>query len=111
MIGSNVIIYIALLGAVAFVVFTLVRTRTLPLLAELFELMLSLTAAQAGIALCIDVIQGTKSLGGYADQRFTIILGGVAVFWVALLTLVKLIKSVINRSKLPSAVPSETAVS
>lgn len=109
--GSNAIIYIALLGAMLFVIFTLACTRALPLLAEIFELMLSLTAAQAGIALCIDVIQGAKSLGGYSDQRFTIILGGVAVFWVALLTLIKLVKSVINRSKLPSAAPSETAVS
>jgi len=109
--GSNAIIYIALVGALFFVGFALLRTRALPLLAEIFELMLSLTAAQAGIALCIDVIQGTKSLGGYADQRFSIILGGVAVFWVALITLIKLMKGVINRSKLPSPVPSETAVS
>lgn len=111
MIGSNAIIYISLIGAVVFIGFTLLRTRSLPLLAELFEVMLSLTAAQAGVALCIDVIQGAKSLGGYSDQRFTIILGGVAVFWVALITIIKLVKSVLNRSKLPASAPSETAVS
>lgn len=63
--GSNTFIYVALVGAFAFVIFTLARTRTLPLLAELFELMLSLAAAQAGIALCADVIDGTKLKQGH----------------------------------------------
>lgn len=109
--GPNTFIYIALFGAAGFIAYTLTRTRSLPLLAEIFELMLSLTAAQAGVALCVDVIAGAKSLGGYADQRFTIILGGVAVFWVALITLIKLIKGVNTRAKLTTAAHSETAVS
>lgn len=72
--SSNAFIYIAIGGAVIFTVFSLIRARSLPLLAEVFEVMLSLTAAYSGVVLCADIVNGVKELGDYGDQRLTIVL-------------------------------------
>ena len=108
---SNAFIFVSLIGAAFFIAFHLYRTRSLPLLAELFELMLSVAAAQAGIALCVEIVDGAKSLGDYEGQRLIIILGGVAVFWVALITAIKLVKRVNHRAEFPATVQSETSAS
>lgn len=100
MFGTNTFIYIAILAGALFTLFNLYSLRKLPLLAELFSLMLSAAAACSGVELCISVLEGTKKLGDFQDQKLTIVLGSIAVFWVSLLTAVNLVKGVAARAAL-----------
>ena len=94
----NAFIYFGLAGGFLFTLFNLYALRSLPLLAELFSLMLSVTAAYSGVELSFAVLEGSKKLGDFQDQKLTIVLGAVAVFWVALLTVVNLVKGVSARA-------------
>lgn len=110
MIGPNTFIYIALVAGVLFTIYSLCLMRSLPLLAELFSLMLSAAAAYSGVELCYAVLEGSKRLGDFQDQKLTIVLGSVAVFWVALLTAINLVKGVAGRAEIQkkmSAVPQQ----
>ena len=101
MIGPNTFIYIALIAGVLFTIYSLCLMRSLPLLAELFSLMLSAAAAYSGVELCYAVLE---------DQKLTIVLGSVAVFWVALLTAINLVKGVAGRAEIQkkmSVVPQQ----
>ncbi len=104
-----IFIYVAVVGVLIFIVFSLVKARALPALAEMTELMLSLAAAGSGIALCRDIISGEKSLGAYADQTLTIWLGGFVVFWVSLLSVIKLVKGVLARARVKDSSQGATA--
>lgn len=98
MASPNAFIYWALLAGGVFTIFNLYSLRALPLLAELFSLMLSVAAAYSGIELCYAVLEGTKKLGDFQDQKLIIVLGSIAVFWVSLLTVVNLVKGVRTRA-------------
>lgn len=107
---SNIFIYVALLFAAAFTAFNIYTARRLPLLAELFSIMLSVAAAYSGIELCYAVLEGTRKLGDFQDQKLIIVLGSIAVFWVSLLTVVNLVKGVSDRAKLSTPGESEQMV-
>ena len=98
MLGSNAVIYVGLLGGAAFTFFSLYKIKTLPPLADIFSLMLSATAAYSGVELCVSVLEGAKKLGDFQDQKLTIVLGAVAVCWVALLTSISLVKGIMARA-------------
>ena len=100
MIGPNTFIYTGLASGAIFTAYNLFMLRSLPLLAELFSLMLAVTAAYSGIELCYLVLEGTKKLGDFQDQKLIIVLGSIAVFWVSLLTVVNLVKGVYARASL-----------
>lgn len=103
MLGPNAFIYFGLASGLVLVAFSLYWSRGLPLLAELFSLMLSVTAAYSGIELCYFVLEGSKKLGDFQDQKLIIVLGAVAVFWVALLTIINLVKGIVARGSLQEA--------
>lgn len=110
MIGPNAFIYVAILCGLLFTLYNLYLLKALPLLAELFSLMLSVAAAFSSIELCYAVLEGTKKLGDFQDQKLIIVLGSIAVFWVALLTVINLVKGVTARLRLqekPGAAPVE----
>ena len=94
MTAPNAPIYIALLAGVLFTLGSLFKSRSLPHLAEFMSVALSASAAYSAIVLCWEVLDGTKKLGDFQDQKLTIILGSVAVIWVALLTIVGLIQRI-----------------
>lgn len=93
----NAFIYFSLIGGFIFVLFSLLKAKRLPNLTDLFTVMLSLAAAYSGIDLCYLVLDGTKTLGGFSDQKLIIILGGIAVFWVSLLSIISSCKQVFER--------------
>ncbi len=98
--GPNTFIYGALIAGLLFILYSLYSARSLPLLAELFSLMLSTAAAYSGLELCYLVLEGSKQLGDFKDQKLIIVLGSLVVFWVALLTVMNLVKGVAARGKL-----------
>ena len=103
---SNAFIYVSLLAAVLFTIFSLCAAKALPLLAEVFSLMLSVAAAYSGVELCFAVLEGTKKLGDFQDQKLTIVLGSIAVFWVALLTVINLVKGIKGRASIQKHTPA-----
>lgn len=100
MLGPNTFIYAGLASGLLFTAYNLFSARALPLLAELFSLMLAVTAAYSGIELCYLVLEGTNKLGDFQNQKLIIVLGSIAVFWVSLLTVVNLVKGVDARASL-----------
>ena len=99
----NLFVYAALLLGVVFLIYSLYESKKLPLLTDLFAVMLSVAAAYSGIELCFLVLEGTKTLGDFEDQRLLIVLGGIAVFWVALLTVITMFKQVKIRAEFSDA--------
>jgi hypothetical protein len=94
MITPNAPIYIALLVGIVFTITSLFKSKSLPHLAEFMSVTLSAAAAYSAIVLCFEVLDGTKKLGDFQDQKLTIILGSVAVIWVALLTIIGLVQRI-----------------
>ena len=90
----NLFVYIALVVGAVFLLYSLYYSKRLPLLTDLFAVMLSVAAAYSGIDLCYLVLEGSKKLGDFENQKLVIILGGLAVFWVALLTIISAFKQV-----------------
>lgn len=91
---SNMFIYVALTLGVIFVIYALVSSSKLPNLADVFSVMLAVAAGYSGIDLCYLVLEGSKSLGDFQDQKLVIILGGISVFWVSLTTVINNVKEV-----------------
>lgn len=94
MIATNAPIYIALLAGLIFTCISLIRSKALPHLAEFMSVALSAAAAHGAVILSYEVLQGTKKLGDFQDQKLTIILGSVAVIWVAALTIIQLVQRI-----------------
>ncbi len=95
----NLFIYIALISGLLFVSYSLYQSKKLPVLTDLFTVMLSVAAAFSGIDLCYLVLEGSKVLGDFSDQKLVIVLGGVAVFWVSLLSIINSCKQIVLRQE------------
>ena len=89
---SNLFIYLALVSGFLFIVYSLIFQKRLPILTDIFSVMLSVAAGYSGIELCYLVLEGSKQLGDYSDQKLVIILGGISVFWVSFTTIINSIK-------------------
>lgn len=100
MTGPNSFIYLSLLAGLIFTIYSLIRIQSLPNLAEVVSLMLSVAAAHSGVALCFYVLEGSKSLGDFKDQKLIIVLGAIAVCWVSLVTCISLVKSLNGRASI-----------
>ncbi|NMR27441.1 hypothetical protein HH219_18185 [Pseudoalteromonas sp. NEC-BIFX-2020_015] len=90
----NLFIYVSLIFGVLFVCFSLYKSKKLPILTDIFMVILSVAAAFSGIDLCYLVLEGSKGLGDFTDQKLVIVLGGVAVFWVSLLSIINSCKQI-----------------
>ncbi|WP_085297592.1 hypothetical protein [Cognaticolwellia mytili] len=89
---SNMFIYVAITFAIIFIIYSLSVSKKLPILTDIFSIMLAAAAGYTGIELCYFVLEGTKALGDYEDQKLVIILGGISVFWVSLTTVLNSVK-------------------
>lgn len=96
---ANIFIYVALLLGLVFVVYAIAKTKKLPILTDVFSVMLSLAAGYSGFELCYFVLEGSKQLGDFEDQKLVIILGGISVFWVSLTAIIAAVKQVNTRSR------------
>ena len=94
----NLFIYIALAAGLIFVCYSLYVSKKLPILTDLFSVILAVAAAYSGIELCFLSLDSAKSLGDFENQKLVIILGGVAVFWVSLLTVISSVNQVKRRT-------------
>lgn len=103
--NSNAFIYVSLFCGFLFASYNLWKLKSLPLLAELFSLMLSVAAAYSGIVLGYSVLEAGKNLGDFQDQKLIIVLGALAVFWVSLITSVNLVRGVNARAEFQSRLP------
>lgn len=92
--SADTFIYIALVSGVAFVLFNLKKAKKLPVLSDVFSVMLAVTAGYSGLELCYLIIENSKSLGDYQSQKLVIILGGISVFWVSLTTVINNVKDI-----------------
>jgi len=91
---ANLFIVIALISGLAFAIYSAIVARKIPILTDIFSVILSVAAGYSGLELIYNVLEGSKSLGGFSDQKLVIILGGISVFWVSFTTLFTLCKQV-----------------
>lgn len=92
--AANLFISIALISGALFAVYSILAAKKVPILTDIFSVILSVAAGYSGLELIYNVLEGSKSLGGFSDQKLVIILGGISVFWVSLTTLTSLLKQV-----------------
>lgn len=89
---SNMFIYVAISFALLFIIYSIFVAKKLPILTDIFSVMLAIAAGYTGIELCYFVLEGSKALGDYQNQKLVIILGGISVFWVSLTTVINSVK-------------------
>ncbi|MCG9638163.1 hypothetical protein L1D12_23365 [Vibrio parahaemolyticus] len=107
---TNLFIYIALFSGLLFVVYSLLAAKKLPILTDLFSVMLAVAAGYSGVDLCYLVLESSKSLGDYQDQKLVIVLGGISVFWVSLTTVINNVKDINKlgaKASIPGASPEK----
>jgi hypothetical protein len=89
---QNLALALALLAGVAFAIYAGTQTKALPSLVDVFQVVLGVAAIYSGCALCYKVLKSTTKMGDLADSRLMIALGGVAVAWVALTTIIDVVR-------------------
>ena len=89
-------LYVAVGGGLVFAGVVLAHSRHMPNLVDVFQVVLAIAAISAGVSLCAKALDITTQLGDLADDRLTILLGGFAVAWVALTTIVDVTRKAIR---------------
>ncbi|HFQ5238258.1 TPA: hypothetical protein ACGUS9_004175 [Vibrio vulnificus] len=96
---QEIVASFVLVSGIAFVLFSLAVTKSLPILTEIFSVALSITGGISGINLAYEALFGTKNFGDFSNDKMLIALGGVGVFWVSLTTIIDLCKRVLERKQ------------
>ncbi|MGR5150082.1 hypothetical protein ACQKP8_26490 [Photobacterium alginatilyticum] len=96
---QQVLAFLVVIFGGGFVIFSLVKAKKLPGLAEIFSVVLSIGGGYSGGGLCYQAAFGTKNFGDFADDKLVIALGGFGVFWVSLITIIDLFKRILERAE------------
>lgn len=85
-------LYVAVVGGLVFAIYVVVQRRELPNLVDVFQIVLAVAAISAGVSLCAKALTSRTKLGDLEDARLTVLLGGFAVAWVAMTTIVDIVR-------------------
>lgn len=90
--SQNSLIIVALVCGAAVALYVRLRVRASVTLTDFFVVMLSAQGMYTGVLLCVGVLDGSKNLGDFANERLTLVVGGIAVVWISATSIWDLVK-------------------